>query len=253
MSKQNANSSEQGLTETKEFLQSSEFAALCEKMQRAIRESLSDGLGDDEIAAFTELCRARFGCVPPEGYLSFLQIMNGYECNSQAVYGYAHPDKEPSHFFEDNARMNGKRKYLLIGREDEGYYAYNLKTGEYAGLDSSDYTEDFTYGSFEAMLLHMMWKAFGDEEFEKLFPDFMKLLAEEDAADGELTWDDAAVIAALLCEEHPKLDVLSMTDDDLMELLERECITDMLPPMNPAEKDDILFLLKCAIARETEK
>lgn len=258
------NVEEQGLRRTEDFLKSAEFSKLCEKMKHAVEKygdrTMPAGLTDEEVRAFSALCRKRFGCVPPPGYLAFLRVMNGYEFNAKVIYEYRDPVHAETHFMEDNARYrnderlrseDGGRKYLLIGREDEGYYGYNLQTGAYACLDNTFFDELQSYSSFADMLIYMMLVAFGDDEIYALFPGQTEHLSEEEP---ELTWYDSQVIAYLLLGESPSgVDVLSLTDDRLLEMLaDEEYLLDVLPPLDEAEKADILFCIKCAMARLIE-
>jgi hypothetical protein len=71
-------------------------------------------------------------------------------------------------------------------------------------------------------------------------------------AEDKITWYDTEVIAKMLCGEHPRIDVLSLNDDGLMRMLEDAGITHVLPPLPSAQKNDVLFMIKCAISRLVE-
>jgi hypothetical protein len=69
----------------------------------------------------------------------------------------------------------------------------------------------------------------------------------------ELTWNEPREIAKLLCKANPRIDVLSMTDDILTAMMEREHIAEHLPPIDSEKKQDILFMIKCAIIHEMKR
>jgi hypothetical protein len=264
MAKNNPTAVEQGLAETETFLASPEFKKLYEIMKREVEKYgsriIDPGLTDEQIKEFAALCEKRFGCAPPQGYLAFLKVMNGYEFDAFVIYDYAHPDIKITHFFEDNAcyidnlRLSHKivkRKHLLIGRDNEGYYSYNLKTGAYAYIGNIFLDEMETYASFADMFVSMMLTAIDSDDLYALFPK----RAERYRSDSEplLSWDDPRMIAWALLQGYAKpIDVLSLSDGNLLEMLEDEGVLDMLPPMNPAERENVLFTLKCAIARQIE-
>jgi hypothetical protein len=69
----------------------------------------------------------------------------------------------------------------------------------------------------------------------------------------KLTWNEPREIAKLLCKTNPRIDVLSMTDDILMDMMEREHIAEHLPPIDSTKKQDIMFMIKCAITYEMKR
>ena len=236
---------EQGLAVTESFLVSPEFKKLVEIMKREAEKYgsriLNPGLTDAEKGEFTELCRERFGCVPPQGYLAFLKVMNGYESNAYVIYDYAHPDARKTHFFEENAcyidklRLTRKiieRKYLFIGRKNESYYGYNRKTGAYAHINDIFYNELETYASFAELLISIMQTAIDDEE--------------------PLTWYDSRKIAVLIDAKFPKTDVLSLSDAKLLEMIKEIVELDDLPEIDLKKSEDYLFAIKCALTRVAE-
>jgi Fe-S-cluster formation regulator IscX/YfhJ len=68
-----------------------------------------------------------------------------------------------------------------------------------------------------------------------------------------LTWDDSREIAGILNEKHSRIDVLSLTDAELLEMMKEAGVLDKLPEIeDKREKSDALFCVKCAINRTVE-
>jgi tetratricopeptide (TPR) repeat protein len=66
-------------------------------------------------------------------------------------------------------------------------------------------------------------------------------------------WDNSREIAALLNEKFPRTDVLSLTDDALLAMMDKIGLLDDLPEIEDAqEKADALFAIKCALTRAIE-
>jgi hypothetical protein len=67
-----------------------------------------------------------------------------------------------------------------------------------------------------------------------------------------ITWDSSRAIAIIINEKFPDIDVLSLSDAKLMGMLKKAGVTDLLPEIPRGEKEDILFCIKCALARIIE-
>jgi Fe-S-cluster formation regulator IscX/YfhJ len=68
-----------------------------------------------------------------------------------------------------------------------------------------------------------------------------------------LTWDDSHEIAAILNEIFPRIDVLSLTDAKLLDMLKEAGILDKLPEVEDEQKkEDVLFTVKVALTRGIE-
>jgi len=67
-----------------------------------------------------------------------------------------------------------------------------------------------------------------------------------------LTWDDSREIAERLNEKYPRTDVLSLSDETLLDMMKEIGILAGLPELNADEREDHLFLIKCALSREIE-
>lgn len=67
-----------------------------------------------------------------------------------------------------------------------------------------------------------------------------------------ITWDSSRAIAIIINEKFPDTDVLCLSDAKLTEMLKKAGVTDLLPEIPPDEKEDILFCIKCALARVIE-
>jgi TPR repeat protein len=166
---------EMGLDKTEAFFKSPAFQKWHEKIKGEEYISLQPGLTDAEADEFATICRERYECHLPLGYLTFLKHMNGYI----RTYEYVNPKKEISYFFDrnDNNLERGyycdwndperRLKYLIIGRGDDEYYGYNLITGEYACLDYLGHFEYDFYSSF----VDMFMAEARDEDMTEFFPE----------------------------------------------------------------------------------
>jgi Fe-S-cluster formation regulator IscX/YfhJ len=68
-----------------------------------------------------------------------------------------------------------------------------------------------------------------------------------------LTWDDSREIADILNEKFSRIDVLSLTDAKLLEMLSEAGVLDKLPEIvDKQEKADALFCVKVALTRVVE-
>jgi Fe-S-cluster formation regulator IscX/YfhJ len=68
-----------------------------------------------------------------------------------------------------------------------------------------------------------------------------------------LTWDDSREIAAMLNKKFPRIDVLSLTDAKLIEMMKEAGVWDKLPEIEERqEKADALFCVKVAVSRGVE-
>ena len=70
--------------------------------------------------------------------------------------------------------------------------------------------------------------------------------------DEELTWDSSRAIASMLNEIYPNTDVLSLSDEKLLGMIEESGILDALPEIDEDEREDCLFLIKTALSRIIE-
>ena len=67
-----------------------------------------------------------------------------------------------------------------------------------------------------------------------------------------LTWDSSRAIAVIINENFPNTDVLSLTDTELLEKMKDAGLLDKLPEIDEKEREDCLFMIKCALSRLTE-
>ena len=178
---------ERGLAKTGEFFNSPAFQRFYEKEKREDRYNhIKPGLTEAEINELMKQCNERFGCSPPQGWLIFLRIMNGF----YRIYGCPSQDEGTRDFFGRNTYNleneyfcddEGNLIYLMIGREDDTYYGYNMKTGKYAELDSVAHDEYKIFHSFTDMFLNMMYRDGWADEMDTFFHDFLECHKEEDA------------------------------------------------------------------------
>ena len=67
-----------------------------------------------------------------------------------------------------------------------------------------------------------------------------------------LTWDSSRGIALIINDKFPFTDVLSLSDTKLLKMMKEAEILDKLPEIDLDEREDSLFMIKCALARVIE-
>jgi hypothetical protein len=177
MNNEQNNIPESGLARTKEFFNSSSFKKFYEKRETQYN-NIKPGLTEAEIDELVKLCNERFGCSPPQGWLALLRIMNGH----YRIFGYKEPAEETYTFVKRNTYNlekgyfcddDGKLIYLMLGKEDDTYYGYNLQTGKYARLDEVFHDEYKVFHSFADVFLEMAYINFWNAEYEEIFHEYM--------------------------------------------------------------------------------
>jgi hypothetical protein len=182
---------EKGLQFTEDFFKSERFEKLLDKMKYMAEVSGYDpplpGLFDEIADGLANLCVREYGGCPPQGYLAFLKIMNGYTYNDQSVYGFDYEGDlldSWGNIFKSNDAFSDykgcgilfgkdrKRRLLLVGESNENFYCYDRTTGDYSRYDWAFDLAYETFGSFAEMFSKMMIKAFDDDEIRAMFPEY---------------------------------------------------------------------------------
>jgi hypothetical protein len=155
-----------------------------------------------------------------------------------------------------NTENSEKALYWLEKAAEQGEARYCFELGEmYAEGTGANadiqtaikwYRKSGDYDSYYREKANEKLKAIGEDEIET---------PKEPEKDGyrTLTMDDLDEIAAILNKKYPRTDVLSLTDDKLLEMMDDSGLLDLLP-ISADERtfSDSLFMIKCAISRIVE-
>ncbi len=138
--------------------------SICKKKAEENR-FLPPGANDAELAEFISWCSAELGTSPPDEYIDFLKVHNGFTVEGVFLYSTARQPISDSTgktlaFIEMNVlsrdleEMNG---FLVFGDSDQDEYVLELSSGRYQVRDKQAFDniyEEFDrfYGLLEFML-----------------------------------------------------------------------------------------------------
>jgi len=177
---------ERGLQRTIDFFNSSAFEKFHEKIKREDKYGhIKPGLTEHEIGELIKFCNDRFGCSPPQGWITLLRIMNGFYSR---INGFEPADEDSSFIYNNTYNLeneyfcddNRKLVNLMIGWEDESYYGYNMLTGKYADLSNLAHDEYKIFHSFSDLFIeHLSINGWYDE-IKEYFQEYLEYTKKED-------------------------------------------------------------------------
>ncbi|MDR0957415.1 MAG: YrhA family protein [Candidatus Nomurabacteria bacterium] len=106
------------------------------------------GLSEEDVIAISEYFKSNFNYSLPEGYTEFLEKMNGFSFDGYTIFCCLNDDvkenfprRETSDLLYNNTNFRentGITNYILLGKSNISYIAYDLSTDKYVLMTDGD-------------------------------------------------------------------------------------------------------------------
>lgn len=122
---------------------------------------------EDEIEELRKKSKIELGADVPDGYVDFLRITNGVDCNGLLIFAHNTVpnlnDKRKSiqGFVDanlDHRSLEEKNRLLVFAESGDDLYVYDTQTGKYQLLDHLTLDEMERFSSFETMITYAIEK-----------------------------------------------------------------------------------------------
>lgn len=134
--------------------------------QREVGEHVAAPATEEAIAAIADFSHRALGGALPEGYVAFLRVCDGLDFNGTTLYATRQRNlgggvtvlglPEQNHIF----RAGGARHHLLLGETGDELFALDIRDSSFAILDRGSLSEAERFGSFDALLIRVLERAF---------------------------------------------------------------------------------------------